>query len=112
MPSVMVVGAIALATVSDRIDANIDTLFLANIPWLYQNQLSGARAVLSAIAKSMIGVAAVSFSMTIVKVSFAASNTGPRLIGNVPPREKEIEYYQQQQELAMAGLTQTNESPE
>ncbi len=82
VPSIMVVAAILLAMVTDSIDANVDTSFLANIPWLYQNQPAGARAVLSAIATSMIGVAGVTFSMTLVAVSFAASNIGPRLISN------------------------------
>lgn len=78
----MVLAAITLAAVTERIDAHVDTSFLSNIPWLYQNQTAGARAVLSAIATSMIGVAGVTFSMTIVTVSFAASNIGPRLISN------------------------------
>lgn len=82
VPSVMVLAAIVLAIVTDRIDTTVDTSFLAKIPWLYQNQPEGARAVLSAIATSMIGVAGVTFSMTLVAVSFAASNIGPRLISN------------------------------
>lgn len=82
VPSIMVLAAILLAIATDGIDTNYNTSFLAEIPWLYQNQPAGARAVLSAIATSMIGVAGVTFSMTLVAVSFAASNIGPRLINN------------------------------
>lgn len=82
VPSVMVLAAIALAFITDRIDTILDGSQLAKIPWLYQNQPEGARAVLAAIATSMIGVAGVTFSMTLVTVSFAASNIGPRLIRN------------------------------
>ncbi|MEL7088204.1 MAG: DUF2254 domain-containing protein, partial [Planctomycetota bacterium] len=42
----------------------------------------GARAMLSTIAGSMIGVAGVTFSMTMVTVSFAAGQIGPRLMQN------------------------------
>lgn len=82
VPTLMVLGAIVLAMLSDQLDRSTDASFLSSIPWLYQNQPAGARAVLSAIATSMIGVAGVTFSMTLVSVSFAASNIGPRLIGN------------------------------
>ncbi|QPH52539.1 DUF2254 domain-containing protein [Pontivivens ytuae] len=49
---------------------------------LLDTQPAGARAVLGVIAQSTIGVAGVMFSMTMVAVSFASSNYGPRLIGN------------------------------
>ncbi len=45
-------------------------------------QVEGARATLSLISQSMISVAGVMFSVTIVAVSFASGNFGPRLIGN------------------------------
>ena len=41
-----------------------------------------ARSILSVIATSVLGVAGVTFSITIVAVSFASSNFGPRLVGN------------------------------
>ena len=43
---------------------------------------SGARTLLTLVAQSMIGVTGVMFSMTLVAVSFASGNFGPRLIGN------------------------------
>ncbi len=82
VPGLMVVCAGVLAFVTDRIDASHSADWLAHVPWLYSNDPAGARAVLAAIATSMIGVAGVTFSMTIVAVSFAAAQFGQRLIGN------------------------------
>ena len=45
-------------------------------------QVDGARSTLAVISQSVIGVTGVMFSMTIVAVSFASGNFGPRLIGN------------------------------
>lgn len=82
VPALMVLCAIVLAIVTDWIDTHYGARFISDVPWLYRSHPTGARAVLSAIATSMIGVAGVTFSMTIVSVSFAAANVGPRLIGN------------------------------
>jgi uncharacterized membrane protein len=64
----------------------LDHLFvwdwLQTIGWFHSSNPEGARAILSTIANSMITVAGVTFSMTIVAVSFAASQVGPRLISN------------------------------
>ena len=45
-------------------------------------QPASAQSLLSTIAGSVIGVAGVVFSITMVSVSFASGNFGPRLIGN------------------------------
>ncbi len=82
VPSIMVLLAIILAFVTDRLDSHFNTDFLTSIPLFYHSGPEGTRAVLSTIATAMIGVAGVTFSMTLVSVSFAASNIGPRLIGN------------------------------
>lgn len=74
------------------------TLFLAlgclavdrhpHLTWIkheWMNDLvsaEGARSVVSVIAQSMIGVAGVMFSITMLAVSFASGQYGPRLIGN------------------------------
>lgn len=49
---------------------------------LYAANVDAARSVLSVIASAAIGAAGVMFSMTVVAVSFASTNFGPRLIGN------------------------------
>ena len=43
---------------------------------------TGARDVLSTIATAVLGVAGVTYSITIVAVSYASGNFGPRLVGN------------------------------
>lgn len=55
---------------------------MSELGWLYANKPDGARALLSTVAGSMITVAGVTFSMTILTVSFAAGQIGPRLMSN------------------------------
>ncbi len=50
--------------------------------WIYRGGPDGARTVLSVISGSMITVAGVVFSITIVVLSQASSQFGPRLIRN------------------------------
>lgn len=82
VPSVMVVFAILLSAVTQWLDGEIPPDWLKGLEWLYSNETVSARAVLSTIATSMITVAGVTFSMTIVSVSFASAQFGPRLINN------------------------------
>ncbi|MFD0982265.1 DUF2254 domain-containing protein [Tropicimonas aquimaris] len=49
---------------------------------LRDTQPAGARGLLSLMASSVIGVTGVMFSLTMVAVSFASGNFGPRLVGN------------------------------
>ncbi|MGQ9572227.1 MAG: DUF2254 domain-containing protein [Dehalococcoidia bacterium] len=50
--------------------------------WVYTGGPDGARILLSTIAGSMITVAGVVFSVTILTLSFASSQFGPRLLRN------------------------------
>ncbi len=50
--------------------------------WIYGGGPEGARAVMSTIAGSMITVAGVVFSITIVALSLASGQFGPRLLRN------------------------------
>ena len=47
-----------------------------------RNSIEGTRAILSIITGSMISIAGVTFSLTMVAVTNAAAQYGPRLIGN------------------------------
>ncbi len=82
IPANMVLFAIVLAYGSEWLDHNADILPFQLPDSLIDTQVDGARSTLSTIATSVIGVTGVMFSMTIVAVSFAAGNYGPRLIGN------------------------------
>jgi uncharacterized membrane protein len=50
--------------------------------WFYGGGADGARAVLTSIAGSMIGIAGITFSITIVALTLASSQFGPRLQRN------------------------------
>lgn len=75
LPSVMVFAAVALATGLIAVDAHLTGEEARMSP-------TTARDIFTTIAGAMIGVAGVAFSMTMVAVSFAGGQFGPRLIGN------------------------------
>jgi len=82
IPAIMTVGSIGLAAGTLELDRRVGAAWLEEARWLYQGGPDGARAVLSTIAGSMITVAGVVFSITIVVLSLAASQFGPRLLQN------------------------------
>lgn len=82
LPSLLVLVGLLLASVMGWVDRN-PSVVLFNLPkTLLDTQADGARSTLAVIAQSVIGVTGVVFSMTLVAVSFASGNFGPRLIGN------------------------------
>lgn len=80
IPSLMACSAFVLSIVFVGIDSQLGSAWIDQIPWLYANEPEGARAMLSAIAGSVISVAGVTFSITIAALSLASSQYGPRLI--------------------------------
>jgi uncharacterized membrane protein len=74
--------AIALSFALVNLDASIGTETVRNIGWLYTFGPEGARAILSAIASSMITVAGLTFSITMLTLQLASSQFGPRLLRN------------------------------
>ena len=82
IPLLMVLAAISLHFATNYYDRTMGFDWLDSFRLLHVNQPDGARVILSTIAGSMITVAGVTFSMTIVSVSFVSSQFGPRLIGN------------------------------
>lgn len=84
IPSLMCLSALGLALTADWLDAFYHES--ANVYWpswlIYQGDLDGARALLSTVAGSMITVAGVTFSITMVALSLASSQFGPRLLMN------------------------------
>ncbi len=83
IPLCMAIGAIVMSVVMvalDRLEGV--TNWLSQVPWLYANQPTGARAQLQTIAGSMITVAGVTFSITIAAVANASAQFGPRLMSN------------------------------
>lgn len=82
VPSLMALGAIVLSGVGIWLDTKIGASWIEDFSWLYANKADGARSVLSTIAGSMITVAGVTFSITIVSVTSAAGRFGPRVLTN------------------------------
>jgi uncharacterized membrane protein len=82
LPALMAGGAVALSSTTMLIDRN--WISGEGLPfWLiFNGDPESARTVLSVIAGSMMTVAGVVFSITIVVLSLASSQFGPRLIRN------------------------------
>lgn len=82
MPSIMTFGAVVLGLLLPYLDSRLGSDWIRAVGFLRATQVEGARAILTTLAGATLGVAGVAFSVTIVAVSFASSNYGPRLIGN------------------------------
>lgn len=82
VPGSMGLFTIILAMLSVRVDEAFDVSQFSYASWLYTGTPEGSREVLSAIATSMVTVAGVVFSITIVALSLASSQFGPRLLRN------------------------------
>lgn len=81
-PSTMTLGALLLGFVLPYLDSRLGSEWIQTVGFIRATQVDGARAILTTLAGATLGVAGVAFSVTIVAVSFASSNYGPRLIGN------------------------------
>jgi uncharacterized membrane protein len=80
VPSLMLLASIGLAFLMLVIDDHVDSERLRETAWFHRHETSGARELLSTIAGSMITVAGVTFSITIVALTLASSQYGPRLM--------------------------------
>lgn len=78
----MAVGAIALALAAVALEGPLQDFVGDELPWFLKSDPVGARSFLSTVAGSMITVAGVTFSMTVVAVAHASTQLGPRLLGN------------------------------
>ncbi len=82
VPTLMVFLAIGLSLLTIHIDQSSNTEIIGNLGWTYALGPNGSRAILSAIAGSMVSVATTAFSITIVALQLASSQFGPRLLRN------------------------------
>ena len=82
-PALMLAGTTVRAFLTVAIDDNADPEKVAWLkPIVYSGGPDGAREVLGVIAASMIGVAGVVFSITIVSLQLASGQFGPRMLAN------------------------------
>ena len=82
VPSLMAFGSLCLSVVMIQVDVRTPDDWIGSAPWLYTGSPEGARSLLSTIASSMIGTAGVVFSITIVALTLASQQFGPRLLRN------------------------------
>ena len=82
VPTVIVLDAVGLAAVLIAIDATVDLHVVARWPLLFGAGAAGARSLLMAVASSMITVAGVVFSITIVALSLTSSQYTSRVLRN------------------------------
>jgi uncharacterized membrane protein len=83
LPTLMVIGAIGLSLTMIRLDqATADQTWVTSLSWTFSRGPEGSRAVLSTVAASMMTIASVTFSITIVALQLASTQFGPRLLRN------------------------------
>jgi len=82
VPAAMACLAVALALSAVAIDKSTSEDWLQHIGWSYSGGAEGASLLLSTVAGSMIAIAGTVFSMTLVVLSLASSQLGPRLLRN------------------------------
>ncbi|WP_300975176.1 DUF2254 domain-containing protein [Sphingomonas sp. LHG3406-1] len=82
IPSIMALLAILLGALMIWVDVRLGSRWISGLSWYQQIRADGAREVLSTIAGSMVTVAGVVFSITIVALSYASSQYGPRVLTN------------------------------
>ncbi|GAB3197050.1 DUF2254 domain-containing protein [Pontibacter aydingkolensis] len=78
----MALSAAVIAFGMIRLDNSLTYEDLPFDWFLYGGQREGARSVLSTIASSMVSIAGVTFSVTLVALTMASSQFGPRLLRN------------------------------
>lgn len=81
-PTLVVLGSMLLAVLMVEFDVRRTTDLAAWSPRLFGAGADGSRAMLSAIATSMVTVAGVVFSITIVTLSLTATEYSPRVLRN------------------------------
>ncbi len=80
IPAVMAGLAVALALVGLAVDVPVTEWLALKLGWTFAGGAEGASAVMGIVAGSMIAIAGVVFSMTLVTLSLASSQLGPRLL--------------------------------
>jgi uncharacterized membrane protein len=82
VPAVIVLSAVALATVLIAVDASVDLHSVERWPPFFGTGAAGARGLLTTVASSMITVAGVVFSITIVALALTSTQYTSRVLQN------------------------------
>ena len=82
VPAIMTAGAVVLAFVMVNVDELVTGRGIVVKGWANSGGAEGASSVLGTIAGSMITIAGVVFSLTLVALSLTASQLGPRVLSS------------------------------
>ncbi len=82
VPALMTGAAAVLAFATVALDEAGTDAWLQALDWTYSGGAEGASSVLGTVAGSMITIAGVVFSMTLVALALTSSQLGPRLLRN------------------------------
>ncbi|MGI8812315.1 MAG: DUF2254 domain-containing protein [Pyrinomonadaceae bacterium] len=82
VPGLMIVFSIALALVLIEVDSSVKLKWLVDYPRIFGLGADGSRGMLTAIASSMLTVAALAFSLTLAAVTQASGQFTPRIFRN------------------------------
>jgi uncharacterized membrane protein len=83
VPSLMVLSAVGLVAAGLALDYDLKDFGRSDLPWVvYMSQPDDARELLSTLLASMITMASLVFSITMVVLTLAANQFGPRLVRN------------------------------
>jgi len=80
LPSLIALAAILLSAGTLALDRNPPTLLYEVLPWSEGLDRSNARLIISTVSGSIITAASLVFSLTLVALTLAASQLGPRLL--------------------------------
>lgn len=82
VPGLMIISSIILAFLLIEIDSNIKDEWLVAYPRIFGLGADGSRGMLTAIAGSMLTVAALAFSLTLSIIAQASGQFTPRILRN------------------------------
>ncbi|WP_435980075.1 DUF2254 domain-containing protein [Psychrobacter sp. DM4] len=82
IPTACVLAGILLAPLFVTIDEYFDRETIKDLAFAFTGDADAARAMMTAIAGAVLGVAGTTFSITIAVLSMASSQFGPRLLRN------------------------------
>jgi uncharacterized membrane protein len=82
LPGLMALGAAGMAALTVWFDGRVPAEWVRGLGWVYNGGAEGASAVLGTVASSMMTITGLVFSLTLVALSQASTQFGPRLLRN------------------------------
>ena len=82
VPMLMLIAAVLMAWLAIYADTRVDLRQMESLAWALVASSEGATAVMSTVAGSMVTIAGVVFSITLVALSLASGQFGPRMLRN------------------------------